>query len=244
MPTSTDVTPRQLADPGRTATLAWLAALCLLAFALHAALVLAGGWQWLDLALLQGIHRLQGAGADAFFLLVSALGHEWAVIPLDVLLVIGLACCRRWRASGFVLLVTAGSGALNVVFKTLFMRERPHLWPRLAEVHGWSFPSGHAMGSATLMLLLVIWAWPGRWRYPVLCPAVLLRCWWAAAGFTWGCTGPVMWWRAGCWPRPGYWALRRGCRVNGRGNCATEQIFPNRPSAACLPRLRRRVARV
>ena len=173
MPTSTDVTPRQLADPGRTATLAWLAALCLLAFALHAALVLAGGWQWLDLALLQGIHRLQGAGADAFFLLVSALGHEWAVIPLDVLLVIGLACCRRWRASGFVLLVTAGSGALNVVFKTLFMRERPHLWPRLAEVHGWSFPSGHAMGSATLMLLLVIWAWPGRWRYPVLCPAVL-----------------------------------------------------------------------
>ena len=173
MPTSTDVTPRRQADPVRTTQRAWLAALCLLAFALHAALVEAGGWQWLDLALLQGVQQLHGPGADAFFLWISALGHEWGVIPLDVVLVLGLALCRCWQASAFVLLAAAGSGALNVVFKTLFMRERPQLWPRLAEVHGWSFPSGHAMGSATLMLLLVIWAWPGRWRYPVLCLAVL-----------------------------------------------------------------------
>lgn len=173
MPTSTDVTPRPLAEPGCPATLARLGIASLLVFALHAVLVLAGGWQWLDLALLQVAHRLQGPGADAFFLLVSALGHEWGVIPLDVLLVIGLACGRRWRASAFVLLVTAGSGLLNALSKGLFMRERPQLWPRLAEVHGWSFPSGHAMGSATLMLLLVLWAWPGRLRYPVLFAALL-----------------------------------------------------------------------
>ena len=173
MPTSTDVTHRRLTEPCRPAALAWLAALSLLAFTLHAVLVLAGGWQRLDLALLQGVHGLQTPGLDAFFLVVSALGHEWGVIPLDVLLVIGLAGCRRWRASGFVLLVTAGSGVLNMLSKGLFMRERPQLWPRLAEVQGWSFPSGHAMGTATLMLLLVLWAWPARLRYPVLCVALL-----------------------------------------------------------------------
>lgn len=168
---STDVTPRrptELRRPLQPLRLWWMAALALSGFTAHAALIQTGCWQGLDARIMWALHDLGSAGLDRFFLLVTAIGHQWGVIPVDVLLVLVLAAARRWRCSAFVLLATAGSGLLNRAVKALFSRERPQLWPHPVDETSWSFPSGHAMGSWTLMLVLIVLAWPGRWRYPVL----------------------------------------------------------------------------
>ena len=49
--------------------------------------------------------------------------------------------------------------------KQLFARERPSLWASIAPEDNFSFPSGHAMGSMTLACVLVLLAWPTRWRW-------------------------------------------------------------------------------
>ncbi len=61
-----------------------------------------------------------------------------------------------------------GSALLNVGSKHFFQRQRPSLWESIAPESTFSFPSGHAMGSMTLAVTLVLLAWNTRWRWPVL----------------------------------------------------------------------------
>ena len=111
---------------------------------------------------------LANAGFDRAFQLFSALGYEWGVVPLDILLVAALALKRRVREALFAGLALAGSALLNLGTKQLFARERPSLWESIAPEHTYSFPSGHAMGSMTLAWVCVLLAWRTRWRFPVL----------------------------------------------------------------------------
>lgn len=149
-----------------------LSALAFAGFLAQVWLVQSGFWEALDPGLLWQIHAQANQQLDRFFLLVTHIGHQWGVIPLDVALVLVFALLRCWRLSVLVLLCTAGSGLLNSGAKWLFARPRPELWQSLTEHDSWSFPSGHAMGSSTLMLVLVLLAWSGRWRWPVLSVAV------------------------------------------------------------------------
>jgi len=112
--------------------------------------------------------ELARAGFDRLFLLFSALGYAYGVVPVDIALVLLFALRRRYRESVFAAVATGGSGLLNVVAKQVFARERPSLWESIAPEHNYSFPSGHAMGSMTLAMVLVLLAWPTRWRWPVV----------------------------------------------------------------------------
>lgn len=171
---STDVThPQARSNPLSLPfpRLWWMAVLAATGFLVHAWLVHVGAWQGIDHRLMWWLHGWASPGLDRFFHGVSAIGHERGVIPLDVLLLVLLSIRRRWRQALFVLVATAGSGVLNWLVKMLFARERPQLWPALTDAHNASFPSGHAMGSFTLMLVLLILAWPSRWRYPLLLSA-------------------------------------------------------------------------
>ncbi len=96
-----------------------------------------------------------------------------------VLLVIGLIVAavllqrgQRLRLAGWLIALNGGM-LLNVVLKAVFQRSRPEWEAAIAVAGGWSFPSGHAMGSlvaygmlAYLVLLVV--------RRPVLRVAVVL----------------------------------------------------------------------
>ena len=48
--------------------------------------------------------------------------------------------------------------------KQLFARQRPSLWESIAPESSFSFPSGHAMGSMTLAMVLVLLCWHTRHR--------------------------------------------------------------------------------
>ena len=120
-----------------------------------------------DEPVLRYAHSLAGQGRDRMFLIVSKLGYSHGVVPFAVALVIGLAARRHFREATFALFALGGSGLLNMATKRLFSRERPALWESLAPESTFSFPSGHAMGSATLAVVLILLAWRTRWRWPV-----------------------------------------------------------------------------
>ena len=74
---------------------------------------------------------------------------------------------RKPKAAIFLGVSLGGAMLLNVLFKLLFARVRPALFAHLTPAPGYSFPSGHAMGSAAFFLalyLLVARLYP-RWRW-------------------------------------------------------------------------------
>jgi undecaprenyl-diphosphatase len=84
----------------------------------------------------------------------TALGSH-AVLILVGLLALGYILFLRKWASALLLAVSFGGGMLlNSLLKQGFDRPRPGLVAHLAEVHTASFPSGHAMLSATCYLTL------------------------------------------------------------------------------------------
>ncbi|MGE8281519.1 MAG: phosphatase PAP2 family protein [Stenotrophomonas sp.] len=126
-----------------------------------------------DDVLLLRMHGVASPALDAFFILVSKLGYQWGVIPLDVVIVVVLLAASRWRKAAFAATAFIGSALLNLGSKQVFQRDRPSLWESIAPESTFSFPSGHAMGSMTLALTVVFLAWHTRWRWPVLLAAAL-----------------------------------------------------------------------
>jgi undecaprenyl-diphosphatase len=86
-------------------------------------------------------------GATRFFTIVTIIGTPvgLAVLMLPIAVMLAVKGRYRWLA---YLLFTTGVGALLVVqLKVYFARARPDLAAALRSAHGYSFPSGHAMGS-------------------------------------------------------------------------------------------------
>ncbi|MGO1068298.1 phosphatase PAP2 family protein [Lysobacter sp. CA199] len=121
-----------------------------------------------DVPMLEYAHGLAREGFDRVFVLFSQLGYLYGVVPFDIGLVIVLSVRRRFREASFAAIALGGSALLNIAAKQFFARERPSLWESIAPEHNFSFPSGHAMGSMTLAVTLILLSWPTRWRWPVI----------------------------------------------------------------------------
>lgn len=126
-----------------------------------------------DAPIMLALHKLASPGVDFFFVVVSKIGFTWGVVPIDVLVAAFLLWRRRYRDGLFFALAVVGSLMVNMAAKSHFTRFRPDLWLSVAPEHTYSFPSGHAMGSMSLGVALVLLAWPTRWRLWVLAGASL-----------------------------------------------------------------------
>lgn len=82
------------------------------------------------------------------------VGGTWVTAPVSVLVAGYLLWRARWEALAFWLLAMTSSQLLIGPVKALYERERPPL--RLVETSGYSFPSGHAVAGAAIILSLVI----------------------------------------------------------------------------------------
>jgi membrane-associated phospholipid phosphatase len=120
-----------------------------------------------DAPILTMLHAVATPTLDHFFVLMTRLGYSWGVVPLDVILLLLFVLLRRFRDALFFGLAVIGSGVLNIVAKNHFARMRPDLWLSITPETTYSFPSGHAMGSATLGVAVILLCWPTRWRWPV-----------------------------------------------------------------------------
>lgn len=109
---------------------------------------------------------------DALSLWLDALGYGVGVLPFDALLVVVLVARRRWRLAMFAAITLGGGLLLNKGLKLLFERPRPVIeCPEAVVPASFSFPSGHAMATATLATVLTVLAWRSRWRWPVVLAA-------------------------------------------------------------------------
>ena len=126
-----------------------------------------------DDALLLRLHAWTSPFWDRFFTWFSLAGYRYGVIPLDIAISLALLALRRWREATFAIVAFAGSALLNLATKQVFQRPRPALWESIAPESTFSFPSGHAMGSATLAMVVVLLCWHTRFRWPAVVLAAL-----------------------------------------------------------------------
>lgn len=137
-------------------------------FATFAFLVNEQGVPAFDESLLLALHGMHTSALDRFVVVISHAGYLYFVVPFDITFTLWLAWRRHIREAQFTAIALGGSALLNLALKPLFARERPALWESIAPEHNFSFPSGHAMGSMSLACVLVLLAWPTRWRWPVI----------------------------------------------------------------------------
>jgi undecaprenyl-diphosphatase len=135
--------------------------LFLLAFREIGEAVGAGGARAFDHAIYQAVraqgspqHSLATAWANIAAGDFSAMGSV-SVLAFIVVMVCGLFLCLRRHAEAALLLVASGGGlALTNFLKDVFHQDRPPLSPEQLAGLNASFPSGHAMLSATVYLTL------------------------------------------------------------------------------------------
>jgi membrane-associated phospholipid phosphatase len=91
--------------------------------------------------------------------------------PLGMALVVTLVAAglflRQQRPSAVFVMATAAGGALlNLGLKMIFERVRPPTATAIAAAQGYSFPSGHAMGSLIVLgsIAYVVLRQPFRWK--------------------------------------------------------------------------------
>ncbi|MGH8062485.1 MAG: phosphatase PAP2 family protein [Pseudoxanthomonas sp.] len=117
-------------------------------------------------------HAYAGPALDRFFIAISRVGYQ-GVIAINVAIVLSLLAFKRWREATFAAVAFIGSALLNLGSKQLFQRDRPSLWESVSPETTFSFPSGHAMGSMTLAMVVILLAWHTRWRWLALLAAVV-----------------------------------------------------------------------
>jgi len=123
-----------------------------------------GGFPW-DVPILLAIHSTTSPQLDAFAINLTKLGAYWGVFPLSVAIVLILAFRRKWRFLIYALITYLGSVIIVRTAKLILQRVRPSLWESPAPESDFGFPSGHAMGSMTFAIVLIILTWNTRWRW-------------------------------------------------------------------------------
>jgi undecaprenyl-diphosphatase len=106
-------------------------------------------------------------GATHFFTAMTLLGTPAGLGLLGAFVCLLLAMRRRWRWIAYLVVTSGIGGLLNLQLKAWFARARPELAEALREAHGYSFPSGHAMGSTIVFGALAYLAFRvlRRWKW-------------------------------------------------------------------------------
>ena len=86
-------------------------------------------------------------GSTRFFTVLTIIGTPVGLGIIVAVITVLLAMRRRWRWASYLVFTTVVGGLLNLQLKAYFARARPDLAEALRHASGYSFPSGHAMGS-------------------------------------------------------------------------------------------------
>ena len=96
--------------------------------------------------------------ADDFFKGITHFGNVYYIL---ILILIGFLIFHKKSNFKFLMSMMLINTAANVLLKLFFARPRPN-YPRLIEESGYSFPSGHAMGSLMFYGLLIYFLWQSK----------------------------------------------------------------------------------
>jgi membrane-associated phospholipid phosphatase len=109
----------------------------------------------LDQKVIDTVRLYASPAMDKFMLFITGMGSTFMLGLLLVISMIWLFVKRKnlWGMR-FYFITVAGGGLLNLWLKSFFERERPNV-NRIIDADGFSFPSGHSMGSLTYYGFLV-----------------------------------------------------------------------------------------
>ncbi len=82
-----------------------------------------------------------------FLTILTIIGTPAGLGVLIVIAAVLLGLRKRWRWGAYLIVTCGVGGLLNLQLKAFFARARPDLAEALRDAHGYSVPSGHAMGS-------------------------------------------------------------------------------------------------
>jgi membrane-associated phospholipid phosphatase len=112
--------------------------------------------------------RERSSGATLFFITMTQIGGPVGVGIVILIISIILAVRHHWNWVIYLLVTAGGGGLLNLELKHYFARARPAVAEMLRRANGYSFPSGHAMGSAiafgalAYLAFRAIKSWPAK----------------------------------------------------------------------------------
>jgi undecaprenyl-diphosphatase len=129
-----------------------------------------------DRPLIETSQSIAGPKLTWFATAITTLGNAPVLTGIVILVAVVLFVLKDRRSAWFVLATGAGTSLLNDLVKLLFARPRPEEILRLADASGYSFPSGHAMASASIYgaIALVLASFYPRMRLPIAIGAVVL----------------------------------------------------------------------
>jgi len=127
-----------------------------------------------DVMILQKIHATQCLELDAIAIALTQLGRSRVIIAIAFLIILFLVWRKNWQGARYLLITVASSGFVNLLAKLLFHRDRPSLWQSPISELSFSFPSGHAMLSMTLVVALTLLVPRNSWRSLFLFCGVML----------------------------------------------------------------------
>lgn len=106
-------------------------------------------------------------GSTAFFTFLTIVGTPVGLGLIALVAAAVLTLRGRWRWAAYLVITSGVGGLLNLQLKAWFARARPELAEALRDAHGYSFPSGHAMGSTVVFGALAYIAFRviRRWRW-------------------------------------------------------------------------------
>ncbi len=131
-----------------------------------------------DLALTDALYAHMSSLVLQIFLVITHLGDPLVLAALAVVVGLLLMTRRYWILLASWIITLACGGLLNVALKDVFQRTRPGLPDPFITASGWSFPSGHAMGSLItygMLAYLLVLMLDRRWhRLIVICATALI----------------------------------------------------------------------
>ena len=122
----------------------------------------------LDAAVLEWVLRVRDPAWDTFFATITVLGSAISVFLMGGVAVAWSLARRRPHDAAMILGVLASGWVLMWVLKVILRRERPDPNVALVDAMSFAFPSGHAMMSSMLALVLAATVIQSRMAWPLL----------------------------------------------------------------------------
>jgi undecaprenyl-diphosphatase len=117
-------------------------------------LLLAGALESVEARILVAIHRAAGPTFDVIFVVSHVLASQEFLVTLVLSIAAVHAMRRERREAAAWIAIGVATVAWIVGLKDVIVRPRPDLWSPLVTQGGSSFPSGHAVASASFYPLL------------------------------------------------------------------------------------------
>jgi undecaprenyl-diphosphatase len=127
-------------------------------FAWLAEEVTQGRTQQFDDRLRMLIHAHANPWLTAMMRGISLIASPGLLIALGALAIVFFVRTDKWRTAILFLIAVAGAQLLGESLKLVFHRTRPATFFGVAEPGGYSFPSGHAVGSCAFFCVMAIFA--------------------------------------------------------------------------------------